>query len=65
MNQATLAWAAFRKLLRMAARDPLWAVVSLIALPFRVSSHANLGTGEHSQSCANISPAPRKLSLAL
>ena len=24
MNQATLAWAAFKNMLRAAARDPLW-----------------------------------------
>lgn len=35
MNQATLAWAAFRNMLRAAARDPLWALVSLLSVPFR------------------------------
>lgn len=35
MNQATLAWAAFRNMLRAAARDPLWALVSLLSAPFR------------------------------
>jgi type IV secretion system protein VirD4 len=36
MNQATLAWTAFKNMLRAAARDPLWAFLSLIAMPFRV-----------------------------
>ena len=36
MNQARLAWAAFKNMMRMAARDPLWAFLSLIAAPFRV-----------------------------
>ena len=36
MNQATLAWAAFKNMMRAAARDPLWAFLSLIAMPFRV-----------------------------
>ena len=36
MNQATLAWAAFKNMMRAAARDPLWAFVALIGLPFRV-----------------------------
>lgn len=35
MNQATLAWAAFRNMLRAAVRDPLWALVSLLSAPFR------------------------------
>lgn len=35
MNQATLACAAFRNMLRAAARDPLWALVSLLSVPFR------------------------------
>ena len=36
MSQATLAWAAFKNMLRAAARDPLWAFVALISLPFRI-----------------------------
>lgn len=36
MKRATLAWAAFKNLLRAAANDPIWAFVSLIALPFRI-----------------------------
>ncbi|MDN5927027.1 MAG: type IV secretory system conjugative DNA transfer family protein [Hyphomicrobiales bacterium] len=36
MKRATLAWAAFKNMLRAAARDPLWAFVALIALPFRI-----------------------------
>lgn len=36
MSQATLAWAAFKNMLRAAGRDPLWAFVALISLPFRI-----------------------------
>ena len=36
MNQARFAWAAFKNMLRAAARDPLWAFVALISLPFRI-----------------------------
>lgn len=36
MNQATLAWAAFKNMMRQAARDPLWAFVALLAAPFRI-----------------------------
>ncbi|MER2554867.1 MAG: type IV secretory system conjugative DNA transfer family protein, partial [Thauera sp.] len=36
MIQAKLAWAAFKNMLRAATRDPLWAFVALIALPFRI-----------------------------
>lgn len=36
MNRATLAWAPFKNMLRAAARDPLWAFIALIALPFRI-----------------------------
>lgn len=36
MNQSRLAWAAFKNMLRAAARDPLWAFVALIGLPFRI-----------------------------
>ena len=35
MNQARLAWAAFKNMLRAAARDPLWAFVALVTGPFR------------------------------
>ena len=35
MNQATLAWSAFKNMLRAAGRDPVWAVVALITAPFR------------------------------
>lgn len=34
MNQARLAWAAFRNMLRAAARDPLWAIIALVSAPF-------------------------------
>lgn len=36
MSRATLAWAAFKNMLRAAARDPLWAFVSLLTAPFRI-----------------------------
>lgn len=34
MNQAALAWHAFRNMLHAAARDPLWAVAALCMSPF-------------------------------
>lgn len=36
MSRVTLAWAAFKSMLRAAARDPLWAFVALITAPFRI-----------------------------
>ncbi len=36
MSQARFAWAAFKNMMRQAARDPLWAFLSLLALPFRI-----------------------------
>ncbi|MDZ7875644.1 MAG: type IV secretory system conjugative DNA transfer family protein [Rhizobium sp.] len=36
MIRAKLAWAAFKNMLRAAARDPLWAFVSLLTAPFRI-----------------------------
>lgn len=36
MRQTTLAWAAFKNMVRTAARDPLWAFVALIGLLFRI-----------------------------
>lgn len=36
MSRATLAWAAFKNMLRTAARDPLWAFVSLLTAPFKI-----------------------------
>ena len=36
MNRATLAWGAFKNMLRTAAHDPVWAFASLITLPFRI-----------------------------
>lgn len=36
MSRATFAWAAFKNMLRAAARDPLWAFVSLLTAPFRI-----------------------------
>lgn len=35
MNQATLAWAALKNMIRAAARDPLWASLALLSAPFR------------------------------
>ena len=36
MSQARFAWAAFKNMVRQAARDPLWAFVALLAAPFRI-----------------------------
>ncbi|SIS92380.1 hypothetical protein SAMN05878426_11524 [Phaeovulum vinaykumarii] len=36
MNQAALAWRAFRNMLRAAARDPLGAIIAIITAPFRL-----------------------------
>ncbi len=36
MTRIRLAWAAFKDMLRAAARDPLWAVLALLAMPFRI-----------------------------
>ena len=36
MSRVTLAWVAFKNMLRAAARDPLWAFVALITAPFRI-----------------------------
>lgn len=36
MSQARFAWAAFKNMMRAAARDPLWAFVALLAAPFRI-----------------------------
>lgn len=35
MSQATLAWAAFKNMMRQAARDPFWALVQIIFAPIR------------------------------
>ncbi|NEI67402.1 type IV secretory system conjugative DNA transfer family protein [Rhizobium leguminosarum] len=35
MNQATLAWAAFKNMIRKAASDPVWAVINIVISPFR------------------------------
>ncbi|NTJ35881.1 type IV secretory system conjugative DNA transfer family protein [Agrobacterium rhizogenes] len=35
MNRATLAWAAFKNMMRAAGRDPFWALVALVSAPFR------------------------------
>lgn len=39
MNQATLAWAAFKNMLRAAARDPVWAISSILMSPFRAGRY--------------------------
>ncbi|MCY1331357.1 Conjugal transfer protein TraG [compost metagenome] len=36
MNEVTLAWAAFKNMMREVARDPLWAVIALLSSPFRI-----------------------------
>ena len=35
MNQATLAWAALKNMMREAGRDPVWAITALCLAPFR------------------------------
>lgn len=40
MNQATLAWAAFKNMLRQARRDPVWAIVNITIAPFRIVHYA-------------------------
>lgn len=37
MSQTTLAWAAFKNMLREAAQNPRWAFISLLAAPFRLA----------------------------
>ncbi|WP_050452577.1 type IV secretory system conjugative DNA transfer family protein [Candidatus Burkholderia verschuerenii] len=39
MNQVTLAWAAFKNMLRAAARDPVWALVTLALSPVRAGKY--------------------------
>ena len=39
MNQATLAWGAFKNMMRLARRDPIWAVSSIIMSPFRAGRY--------------------------
>ena len=39
MNQATLAWAAFKNMLRAAARDPVWALTCILMSPFRAGRY--------------------------
>ena len=36
MNRSRLARGAFKNMMRAAARDPLWAFLALIAMPFRI-----------------------------
>jgi len=35
MNQAVLAWGAFKNMMRAAARDPIWAITAICMSPFR------------------------------
>ena len=39
MRQATLAWAAFKNMLRAAVRDPVWAISSILMSPFRAGRY--------------------------
>lgn len=39
MNQATFAWAAFKNMMRLTVRDPVWAITALIAAPFRAGPY--------------------------
>ena len=39
MNQATLAWAAFKNMLRQAKRDPVWAIINIVISPFRAVAY--------------------------
>lgn len=36
MSRLRLAREAFKNMMRAAARDPLWAVLALLAMPFRI-----------------------------
>jgi type IV secretion system protein VirD4 len=35
MNQAVMAWSAFKNMMRKAGRDPVWALVNLVTVPIR------------------------------
>jgi type IV secretion system protein VirD4 len=50
MNQATLAWAAFKNMLRAAARDPVWAISSILMSPFRAGRY--LGSSQKTENKA-------------
>ena len=39
MNQATLAWGAFKNMMRQAGRDPVWAISCVIMGPFRAGRY--------------------------
>ncbi|CCV09496.1 hypothetical protein MESS2_p190004 [Mesorhizobium metallidurans STM 2683] len=39
MNQGTLAWAAFKNMMRQAGRDPVWAISCIIMAPFRAGRY--------------------------
>ncbi|GEM_PF-1524106 len=36
MNRLRLSWDAFKNMMRAVARDPLWAFLALITVPFRI-----------------------------
>lgn len=36
MNQAVMAWGAFKNMMRKAGRDPVWALVNLVTVPIRI-----------------------------
>ena len=38
MIQPRLAWIAFKNMMRTAARDPIWAFLNLIGMPFRIAA---------------------------
>jgi type IV secretion system protein VirD4 len=35
MNEAVMAWGAFKNMMRKAGRDPVWALVNLVTVPIR------------------------------
>lgn len=39
MNQATTAWAAFKNMMRAAARDPIWTIAQIIIAPFNAGKY--------------------------
>lgn len=40
MTDFRLAWAAFKNMLRAAARDPLWAIIAIVTSPLRAAKLA-------------------------
>ena len=39
MMDFRLAWAAFKNMLRFAARDPLWAIIAIVTSPLRAATY--------------------------